>query len=107
MKITLEVPKATKAIVVTTIFENSRSDFLISTTNATTRDLKDGTIVTAKPEIPEMKNNDHKKRAFVDRFVKHFCCENHKRREIRAEKKLAKRQERRYQKQMTKEKNDD
>lgn len=54
-----------------------------------------------------MKNNDHKKRTFIDRFVKHFCCDNYKRREIRAEKKLAKRQERHYQKQITKEIDDD
>lgn len=53
MKITLEVPDNTCAMVVTTIFGDSPKALHMNTTNVTTKAIKDGVIVNAMPEEEE------------------------------------------------------
>ena len=43
-----------------------------------------------------MKGNSHKKRTFIDRFARNYYCQHARLNHLRADKKLATRQERRY-----------
>ena len=43
-----------------------------------------------------MKNNSHKKRTFIDRFARKYYCQHARLNSLRADKRLATRQERRY-----------
>ena len=43
-----------------------------------------------------MKGNSHKKRTFIDRFARNYYCQHARLNYLRADKKLATRQERRH-----------
>lgn len=43
-----------------------------------------------------MKGNSHKKRTFIDRFARNYYCQHARLNYLRADKRLAKRQERHY-----------
>ena len=49
-----------------------------------------------------MKNNLHKKRTFIDRFARKFYCQHARLNSLRSDKKLAKKQERNYNKNNSK-----
>lgn len=46
-----------------------------------------------------MKNNEHKKRTFIDEFARHFYCNHARLNQLREDKKNAKRKERRLNKE--------
>lgn len=50
-----------------------------------------------------MKNNLHKKRTFIDRFTRNNYCQHARLNSLRSDKKLAKHQERKYNKMLCKE----
>ena len=50
-----------------------------------------------------MKNNLHKKRTFIDKFARNNYCQHARLNSLRSDKKLAKRQERKYNKMLCKE----
>ena len=56
-----------------------------------------------RSEVINMKNNLHKKRTFIDRFARNNYCQHARLNSLRSDKKLAKRQERRYNKMLCKE----
>ena len=49
-----------------------------------------------------MKSNSHKKRTFIDRFARNYYCQHARLNCLRADKKLATRQERRYNNNLSK-----
>ena len=49
-----------------------------------------------------MKNNLHKKRTIIDRFARKFYCQHARLNSLRSDKKLAKKQERNYNKNICK-----
>ena len=50
----------------------------------------------------KMKGNSHKKRTFIDRFARNYYCQHARLNYLRADKRLAKRQERHYNKKLCK-----
>jgi len=49
-----------------------------------------------------MKNNDHKKRTFIDRFARHYYCQHARLGTLRMDKHVAIKKERAYQKSLCK-----
>ena len=47
-----------------------------------------------------MKNNLHKKRTYIDKFARKYYCQHARLNSLRSDKKLCKRQERKYNKQL-------
>jgi hypothetical protein len=49
-----------------------------------------------------MKGNSHKKRTFIDKFARKYYCQHARLNSLRSDKKLAKRQEREFNKKLCK-----
>lgn len=47
-----------------------------------------------------MKGNSHKKRTFIDKFARKYYCQHARLNSLRSDKKIAKRQERKFNKKL-------
>ena len=57
-------------------------------------------VIYKHREAVRMKGNSHKKRTFIDKFARKYYCQHARLNSLRSDKKLAKRQERRFNKKL-------
>lgn len=57
-------------------------------------------VIYKHREAVSMKGNSHKKRTFIDKFARKYYCQHARLNSLRSDKKLAKRQERKFNKKL-------
>lgn len=57
-------------------------------------------VVYKHRKAVRMKGNSHKKRTFIDKFARKYYCQHARLNSLRSDKKLAKRQERKFNKKL-------